>query len=96
MVFLRGVCSVDLSGPHEATPRPGGQIAKDPCHYFLAFTVRPDTSAETHEIAIQTTGPEQEESAQPEVPENAVPDASAMIHAAPGRSVSSPKEVRRA
>jgi len=25
-----GTCSIDLSGPHEPTPRPGGNIAKDP------------------------------------------------------------------
>ena len=37
-----GVCAVDLSGPHEATPRTGGHYKKNPCHYFLALTVRPD------------------------------------------------------
>ncbi len=40
-----GTCSVDLSGPHEPTPRPGGQIGKNPCYYFLALTVRPDKTA---------------------------------------------------
>ena len=49
-----GTCSIDLSGPHEPTPRPGGQINKNPCHYFLVLTVRPDTTAQTHEVAIQT------------------------------------------
>ena len=39
-----GACSVDLSGPNEPTPRPGGQIIKDPYHYFLALTVRLDTN----------------------------------------------------
>ena len=36
-----GTCSVDLSGPHEPTPGPGGQVSKNPCHYFLALTLRP-------------------------------------------------------
>ncbi|MDP7647743.1 MAG: hypothetical protein QGH82_06730, partial [Candidatus Woesearchaeota archaeon] len=50
-----GTCSADLSGPHEPTPRPGAQIGKNPCHYFLALTVRPDQTAGTHEIGVQTT-----------------------------------------
>ena len=54
-----GVCAVDLSGPHEPTPRPGGQIAKDPCHYFLALSVRPDDSAARCDVAVQTSGPEE-------------------------------------
>ena len=29
-----GVCTTDVSGPHEPTPRPGGHIAKDPCYCF--------------------------------------------------------------
>ena len=32
-----GVCSVDLAGPFEPTPRPGNQINKNPCYYFIAF-----------------------------------------------------------
>ena len=32
-----GTCSVDLSGPHEPTPRPGGPFTRNPCHYFLAL-----------------------------------------------------------
>ena len=39
-----GVCAVDLSGPHEPTPRPGGQIAKDPCHYLLVSASRANQS----------------------------------------------------
>ena len=57
-----GVCAVDLSGPHEPTPRPGNHIAKDPCHYFLVLSVRPDTSAETNEVGIQTADPDEESS----------------------------------
>ena len=29
-----GVCSVDLSGPHEPTPRPGNYVQIKPAHYF--------------------------------------------------------------
>ena len=50
-----GTCSVDLSGPHEATPRPGKHYMKDPCYYYLALTVRPDLTADTREMAIQAT-----------------------------------------
>ena len=53
-----GVCAVDLSGPHEVTPRPGGQIAKDPCHYFLALSVRPDETAQQVEVGAQTSDPD--------------------------------------
>ena len=49
-----GVCTVDLSGPHEPTPRPGKQIHRDPATYFLVLTVRPDTSADTVDRGIQT------------------------------------------
>ena len=50
-----GVCAVDLSGPHEKTPRPGYNIGKNHCFYFLALTVRPDKTAESCDIAIQAT-----------------------------------------
>ena len=40
-----GTCSVDLSGPHEPTPRPGGHVNNNPCRYFLVLTVRPDKTA---------------------------------------------------
>ena len=50
-----GTCSVDLSGPHEATPRPGQVHMKNACRYFLALTVRPDLTADTREIAVQHT-----------------------------------------
>ena len=59
-----GVCAVDLSGPHEQTPRPGSQIAKDPCRYFLALSVRPDLSTEICEIAVQTGNPDEPDNQQ--------------------------------
>ena len=50
-----GVCSVDLSGPHEPTPRPGaGKVDKNPCRYFLALTLRPDRSARSSYGAAAT------------------------------------------
>ena len=33
-----GVCTVDLSGPHEPTPRPGKHFQQDTCTYFLVLT----------------------------------------------------------
>ena len=62
-----GVCAVDLSGPHEPTPRPGGQILKNPCHYFLALTVRPDDTAIKCEASTQTSAPDE-----PQPPEDHV------------------------
>jgi len=53
-----GTCFIDLSGPHEPTPRPGGPIAKNPCHYFLAVTVRPDMSTQMIDQAVQTSDAE--------------------------------------
>ena len=50
-----GVCSVDSSSPHEATPRPGNHIHKNPCYYFLVLTVRPDFSAGTVDAATQAS-----------------------------------------
>ena len=35
-----GVASVDLSGPHEATPQPGQKVGSSPAHYFLVLTVK--------------------------------------------------------
>ena len=48
-----GVCSVDLSGPHEPTPRPGLHTSRNPCHYFLVLTVRPDQTADMCDAATQ-------------------------------------------
>ena len=49
-----GVCTVDLSGPHEPSPRPGKQIHRDTVSYFLVLAVRPDRTAETSDVAAQT------------------------------------------
>ena len=49
-----GVCTVDLSGPHKPARRPGKQIHRDTVSFFLVFTVRPDRTAETFDIAVQT------------------------------------------
>ena len=35
-----GVCSVDLSGPHEGTPQPGSRVGSSLAHYFLVITVK--------------------------------------------------------
>ena len=56
-----GVCSVDLSGPHEPTPRPGEHVGKNRCRYFLALTVRPDETAEQKDAGVQATDPEQDD-----------------------------------
>ena len=49
-----GVCTVDLSGPHEPSPRPAKHIQKDPVTYFLVLTLRPDRTAEVVDMAVQT------------------------------------------
>ena len=49
-----GVCTVDLSGPHEPSPRPGNQIHRDTVSYFLVLTIRPDRTAERIDMAVQT------------------------------------------
>ena len=53
-----GVATVDLSGPHEPTPRPGAPIANHACHYFLVMSVRPDTTMAKQDAQVQTSGPE--------------------------------------
>ena len=62
-----GVATVDLSGPHEASPRPNKHITKEPCYYYLVLTVRPDDTATQVEAGVQTelTG-EDLQHAQPE------------------------------
>ena len=50
-----GVCTVDLSGPHEPSPRPGKQINRDLVSYFLVLTLRPDRTAENVDTAVQTS-----------------------------------------
>ena len=46
---------MDLSGPHEPTPRPGNNVTRHPAHYFLVLTVRPDLTADMCDAAVQTT-----------------------------------------
>ena len=48
-----GVCTVDLSGPHDPTPRPGRHIQHDTCTYFLVLALRPDCVV-TVEVGTQT------------------------------------------
>ena len=49
-----GVCTVDLSGPHEPSPRPGNHIHFDTVSYFLVLIVRPDLTGEKVDMAVQT------------------------------------------
>ena len=49
-----GVCTVDLSGPHEPSPRPGNHIHRDPVSYCLVLSIRPDRTAEKIDMAVQT------------------------------------------
>ena len=58
-----GVCTVDLSGPHEPSPRPGKQVHKSPVTYFMVLTLRPDRTAEKVDMAVQT------DDAEPAAPE---------------------------
>ena len=51
-----GVCSVDLSGPHEGTPQPNQRIQSNQAHYFLV-------------LSIKLGNPKEEDSPQPEAPE---------------------------
>ena len=51
-----GVCTVDLSGPHEPSPRPGNHIHFDTVTYFLVLSVRPGRTAEKVDRAVQTGG----------------------------------------
>ena len=50
-----GMCSVDLLGPHDPTPRLGNYVQRNPCHYFLVLTVRSDLTADTCDAAVQAT-----------------------------------------
>ena len=40
--------------PHEPSPRPGKQIHRDTVTYFLVLSIRPDRTAETVHMAVQT------------------------------------------
>ena len=61
-----GVCTVDGSGPHEPSPRLGKQIHRDTVSYFLVLAVRPDQTAETSDVAVQT-GDVQADSHEPQL-----------------------------
>ena len=72
-----GVCTVDLSGPHEPSPRPGQQIHRNPATYFLVLTVRPDRTAEKLDMGMQR------DDSEPAVPEpRPTPHDKALIYAA--------------
>ena len=73
-------CSVDLSGPHEPTSRPGAPVYKNSSHYSPALTFRPDLKAQTRDIAAQASdGVQIAESVQSDVTEL----ESALTYAAP-------------
>ena len=71
-----GVCAVDLSGPHEPTPRPGRHIQKHPATYFLVLTLRLDTTAQQVDMATQT-----EEDVQPAPCPLPQPESRGLIYA---------------
>ncbi len=65
-----GVCTVDLSGPHEPSPRPGCQLHRDPVTYFLVLTLRPDMTRVKVDTATQTGDVDQPPSQpQPDLPD---------------------------
>ena len=73
-----GVCTVDLSGPHEPSPRPGKQIHRDTATFFLVLTIRPDRTAAKVEVQTQTDSSEPADAVpqpdgQPAASEDAVP-----------------------
>ena len=72
-----GVCTVDLSGPHEPTPRPGNRICRDMASYFLVQTVKPELSQDITGVEAQTQT-DSPDVAAPEAPVHA--PASAPAH----------------
>ena len=48
------MASVDLSGPHLATPMPGCRIGQASAKYFVVLMVRPDVSGGRRYISCQT------------------------------------------
>ena len=58
---------MDLSGPHEPSPRPGYHIHCDPVTYFLVLSVRSDQTAEKGDMAVQT-GDEEPVQSEPHPP----------------------------
>ena len=94
-----GVATVDLSGPHEGSPRPNQHISKDQCHFFFVLTVRPDDTAVSTDTGVQTEPTDgrsrSEEEEQPAIPPggNRRP---ALIYAAPlGTKGEASKAVQR-
>ena len=61
-----GTCSVDLSGPHIPTARPGHHYRKQQARWFLALTVRPDFTAAKYEASTQTSTRVDGEAAEPD------------------------------
>ena len=57
---LLGVASVDLSGPHEATPVPGQRLGDRPAYYFLVLVIEADTSVGYQSTHTQTDLPPHE------------------------------------
>ena len=56
-----GVASVDLSGPHIATPTHGNRIGQMSGRYFVVLVVRPDLSTATKSTYTQTEAEVQQE-----------------------------------
>ena len=54
---------MDLSGPHEPSPRPGRKVQKDNATFFLVLTLRPDRTGEKIDMGTQT------DAGEPEAPE---------------------------
>ena len=52
-----GVASVDLSGPHIATPMQGHRIGQMSGRYFVVMVVRPDLSTSMRSTCTQTVDP---------------------------------------
>ena len=63
---LLGVASIDLSGPHEATPRVGAALGQRPGHYFCALTLSEDPTVGTASRTVQTESDDPSAGATPE------------------------------
>lgn len=66
-----GVCTIGISGPHEASPRPGKQINRDMVSYFLVLITRPDHPPSRRQAEMQTEGEPPDENAPPDHHEGA-------------------------
>ena len=60
-----GVASVDLSGPHIATPMQGQRIGQLSGRYFVVMVIRPDLSTAKRSMSTQTA--DEDPGAAPEV-----------------------------